>query len=389
MSSKEDLIRVGVDARCLNRPHLRGIGKYLWEIIDRSSATQGIHWEIFADRPDLPLHHPTNADLTAHVFDCRGYRFHVWEQLALPNRARRCRVDVLHCTASSLPLWQPLPVVLTLHDTIPWQQDEPGWSSGWYRDWLLPRAFKKCAAVIAASEAAKRDILCLWPNLADKIHVIPHGIADHYLQATLDPISESLTRAGVRTPYLLYVGGEIPRKRLDWAIRILGELTDTRLNLVICGVERGTQDLIRNTVNPELRSRLCFLPFTEEAEMPSLYANAVAVLYPTLYEGFGLPALEAQAVGTPVLFSSVGSLAELEGPCAVVLPTHDLKAWVKTCRQCLADRFPHRNSNEVSRRWARKFSWDVSVVRHLDVYRRVLKVKKRRTQTELSLKTSI
>src|SRR5437763_7794197 len=123
MPSRDELIRVGADARCLNRPHLRGMGKYLSEVIARSCACQAVRWELLADRPDLPLHLPVNAGVTAHVFDCRGYRFHLWEQLALPRRARRCRVDVLHCPASSLPLWQPMPVVVTLHDTMPWLRD--------------------------------------------------------------------------------------------------------------------------------------------------------------------------------------------------------------------------------------------------------------------------
>jgi alpha-1,3-rhamnosyl/mannosyltransferase len=199
--------------------------------------------------------------------------------------------------------------------------------------------------------------------------VIPHGIGDHYLQACPAPLGERLASAGVRPPYLLYLGGDIPRKRLDWAIRVWGEMSDPRMSLVVCGVERQAWPGVREMVDPILRPRLCLLPFVAEADMPRLYMNAVAVLYPTLYEGFGFPALEAQAVGTPVLFSALGSLVELQGPGAVVLPAQDLGAWVGACRK-LAERGERSRPDERARDWARQFSWDVCAARHLEVYRR-------------------
>lgn len=104
--------------------------------------------------------------------------------------------------------------------------------------------------------------------------------------------------------------------------------------------------------------------------MPRLYQNAAAVLYPTLYEGFGFPVVEAQAVGTPVLHSAVSSLTELQGPGSVVLPVEDLGAWVDACRALVAERGRTPQPNETSRQWARRFSWEASAERHLEVYRR-------------------
>src|SRR5262249_46173389 len=88
-----------------------------------------------------------------------------------------------------------------------------------------------------------------------------------------------------------------------------------------------------------------------------------------LYEGFGFPALEAQAVGTPALFSALGSLAELQGPGAVVLPPQDLSSWVEVCRQLVAERGEQPQPRQEARCWARQFSWQVSAARHLEVYR--------------------
>src|SRR5262249_8087414 len=100
MLSENGVIRVGVDARCLNRPPLRGMGRYLCEAIARISAREPVRWQLFADRPDLPLHLPPVENLDARVFEFRGYRFRLWEQMALPWSARRTGVDLLHCPAS-------------------------------------------------------------------------------------------------------------------------------------------------------------------------------------------------------------------------------------------------------------------------------------------------
>jgi len=96
--------------------------------------------------------------------------------------------------------------------------------------------------------------------------------------------------------------------------------------------------------------------------------HAAAVLYPTIYEGFGLPVIEAQAVGTPVLFSDVGSLTELKGPGAVVLPVDDLPAWVRAVSDILQSRQGLQEPDRIARAWARQYSWDAYTERTLAVY---------------------
>lgn len=228
--------------------------------------------------------------------------------------------------------------------------------------------------MITVSDGSRRDIVRLWPELEHKLHVIPNGVGAAYLNAAPAPLSPTLQAVGVRRPYLLYVGGEVPRKRLDWAIQTLAGLKDARVSLVICGTERATRARILEKVNPALRSRLCFAPFLDELEMPALYMNAVAVLYPTKYEGFGLPALEAQAVGTPVLCSDVNGLSELKGPGAEVLPVDDLRAWIATAKKLVSQRIEAPHPNEHARAWAARFSWDVCAARTCQVYEWALSV---------------
>ena len=104
--------------------------------------------------------------------------------------------------------------------------------------------------------------------------------------------------------------------------------------------------------------------------MPRLYQNAEALLYPTLYEGFGFPALEAQAVGTPVLMSALGSLAELVGPGVAVLEPEDRSGWISATRRCRRSTTQGASPNDAARRWARRFTWEASAAAHLALYRR-------------------
>lgn len=365
-------MRVGLDARTLNVRHLRGMGVYLSGVVAQLDERRGVRWSIFSNRPDLPLHLP--KDVTAapvYLRDVPGYRFHLWEQFVLPAQARYVKVDVLHCPQNSLPLWQPVPTVVTVHDRIEWDE-----RAGWYLDRLLPRAIARCAAVITPSRHSAGQILQHWPAISKKLHVIPHGIGPQFLEISPSPLEPDLVALGVSQPYLLYCGGLLPRKRLNWAIELFAAIEEATLRLVVCGVPAERHSECRATLAPQLRERVRFMPYVPTQALARLYQNAVAVVYPTLYEGFGFPVLEARAVGTPVLFSPHSSLAELAGPGAVMLETEDRLAWIAALRRLLADYRSGRPPDRAAREWARQFSWEASAHAHLAVYRAAAKMRR-------------
>jgi glycosyltransferase involved in cell wall biosynthesis len=121
-------------------------------------------------------------------------------------------------------------------------------------------------------------------------------------------------------------------------------------------------------LRPETRKRVRLLPYIPTDSMARLFQNAAAILYPTLYEGFGFPALEAQAAGTPVLFSPVSSLRELAGPGARLLDPDDRRSWIELCGKLVAESREGRMPDINARRWARRFSWAEAARRHLQVY---------------------
>lgn len=361
-------LRVALDARCLNVEHIRGMGKSLYELIRRTAASGAVQWHLLSNRSDLPIHVPSEQGCEVSVFETPGYRFQTWEQWSLPNRVRRLQVDLLHSPAISMPWWQPVTNVVTVHDTIPWNNQDDYWPAGFYRDRLLPASYHRAAAIMTISDCSRRDILARWPALQPKLHVVPLGVDERYLEAQPDGRRIEIGGQIIGEPYLLYIGGADPRKRLSWALQTWWGSSVPGLSLVVCGVERSAHDDVRRMVPRHLHERLIIAPFVSETEMPRLYMRAEAVLYPTLYEGFGLPAVEAQAVGTPVLFSDVGSLTELKGPGAVVLPVDDLSAWVRAVDSIAGSSSRLAGPDRVARAWARQYSWDAHIDRTLDVY---------------------
>ncbi len=360
-------LRIAVDARTLNAEHLRGTGKALYELIRRTAKSGAIEWHLFADRPDRPMHVP-DGECAATVFETRGYRLHAWEQWSLPRAAQRADADLLHAPSTSMPWWQPLPSVVTVHDTIPWRQHDGTATFDFYRDRLLPSAYRRAAAIMTISQNSRKDILARWPALQQKLHLVPNGVDERYLEAEPDARPIVVGERVVDDPYVLYVGGADPRQRLMWALQAWWSGGARRATFVACGLEPSAHAEVRRSVPHELQERLIIAPFVSEDDMPRLYMRAAAVLYPTVYEGFGLPVVESHAVGTPILFSDVGSLGELNGPASVMLPVDDMDAWVRTLASLVDARHRSAAVDRVARAWAGQYSWDKYVERTLAVY---------------------
>lgn len=363
-------MKLGLVARCLNTAHVRGMGKYVLELLRHSS--DDISWHLFADDPRHPLVHPEGPRFTPDIFEFRGDRLRLWEQLGLPLRARRLPLTLLHCTEGALPLWQPLPTIVTLHDTLAFEERPDTAGEKLYWDHVVPAALRRAAHIITISESSRRDILGRWPELERKLTVIHHGIDAAYFEADTARLPASLTQPLADAHYAVYVGGPMTRKRFDWALQVLAAQPDPTLKLVACGFGAAAREAARSVLPHELAGRVVFAEFLSDAELIALYRGARAVLYPTLYEGFGFPAIEAQACGVPVIFSPLGSLTELVGPLAMLVAAHDLAAWAAALHEAATLATEVRADKAArARAWAQGFRWQESWRQHQEVYRRV------------------
>ncbi len=362
-------LNIGIATRCLNSPHIRGMGRYVYELLEQSKREGDLHWHMFGDDPRYPMTYPVGIDKIVDIFPFRGDRFHLWEQIGLPLRQKKNSLDLLHCTEGALPWWQPIPTIVTVHDTLAWAEPHCSAVEKFYWETLLPAALHKASAVITISESSKNDILNKWPKLEKKLEVIPHGIGNDFFAIQDCPVPKHLAEKLGGAPYLVYVGGPMERKRFSWACDVLVKSNMQELKLIACGFGQSAIANAANNLHPALRDRVIFSPFLSENELMSVYRNAKAALYPTLYEGFGFPAVEAQVAGTPVLFSPLGSLKELIGPLAIVVDPYEIEEWVEALKKVLAmneQTLVNKRKDAVT--WAAKYSWSRSFEMHKKIY---------------------
>jgi glycosyltransferase involved in cell wall biosynthesis len=275
----------------------------------------------------------------------------------LPRLLRRLRPAVAHFNYVVPPGYRGRSVV-TVHDLSFERHPElmPLRDRLFFRT-LVPRSVARADRVLAVSDWTKRDLVERYGVAAEKVVVTPNGV---------DKIFHPNGAARERPPYALFVGAIQPRKDPLTALEALA-LLDADLELVVVGSEkRGAQEVRTAVRKLGLDRRVEFAGHVELDELAALYRGAACLVFPSRYEGFGLPVLEAMASGTPVVAAATGALPEIAGDAAVLVEPADPAALAAGIERALADR---ERLVAAGLERARRFSWADSARRTLDVYR--------------------
>lgn len=348
---------VAVDARTFLAARPLGEGKTLGRLY-QEIALQRPDWRIVLYGQDGSAPRPVGtANAEARYFDLRGHRINSWEQIGLPYRAWADRARVLHCTSSSMPFFSLVPRVLTVHDAIPVVMGD-GWSSQAVTRFRrgLARALHAAAAIIAVSESTKRDLVSLFDLGSAKIHVIHWGCD----VPSSEPLRAKQSSGNARR-YVLGFGGAAPRKNVERLIRAFSRLKgfhDIDLVLVGVGGELARRRFAAVAGEVDSHARVRLLGYVQEAELEELYRNAACLAYVSLYEGFGMPVLEAMARGVPVVTSDVSSLPEVAGDAAILVDPSSCDAIAAGLREILSGAAADLIARGMAR--ARTFSWSVT-----------------------------
>ena len=319
-------MHIGFDITALSVPQ-SGVGTYSLNLF-RQLAAEPTH------RITPLFHRPLHpqAQLPVWVHDHGPQRGMInktlWMQLMLPWQLRRCGVELAHFTNSVAPLAMQCPSIVTVHDMTLWLFPEHH-----YRRRLLamrpliPLVVRRAAAVITVSQSAKDDLVRLLDIPEAKVHVIYEAPAEEFRPLALtDPRLETIRRRyGLPERFLLYVGTIEPRKNL---VRLLEAFADFRArhqsdhHLLLVGSRGWKETAVFKAIERlGLRTWVHCLDFVPLDDLIVLYNLADAVAFPSLYEGFGLPVVEAMACGTPVITSDSGSLGEVAGDAACPVST--------------------------------------------------------------------
>jgi glycosyltransferase involved in cell wall biosynthesis len=250
----------------------------------------------------------------------------IWMQAVLPGILRETRPDVAHFTNYLAPVRMPAPYVVSVHDmTLSLLPGHHTLKKRLLTSSLIPTVARRARLVLTPSESTRRDVIRILGLDPGRVRMIPYAPGPAFRPPDTD--ESALAGWGVRRPYFLCVGTLEPRKNVPRVLRAFARVADALPEhiLVLVGA-RGWKcaEVFEEIGRPALAGRLRVLDYVPEADLPSLYGHATALVYASLYEGFGFPVVEAMACGTPVLTSRGSSLEEIgEGAALLVDPQRE------------------------------------------------------------------
>ncbi|HUU36108.1 MAG TPA: glycosyltransferase family 1 protein [Vicinamibacterales bacterium] len=369
-------MRIVLDARKL---HDFGIGTYIRNLIGGLGALDTTTDFILLTKPGDAGTALATAGANFRTIDEPAKPYSMREQWRIPLAAARARADLLHEPHYVLSPLTRCRTVVTIHDCIHLRLPEylPSRAAYLYAHAMIRAAARKADCVLTVSEASKRDILHYTGVSPDKVTVVYNSVDARFAAA---PAAATIERVQQRFqldhPFVLYVGNIKPHKNLE---RLIAAFAAARpdgpegLKLVVIGDETSNYPSVRQAVHRHrLDKHVRFFGFQPASTLVVFYRLAHAFVFPSLYEGFGLPPLEAMANETPVVTSNVSSLPEVAGDAALLVDPYDVASIADGIRRAVSDEPLRQELIRRGRERARRFSWTKAATETLAVYRRVL-----------------
>lgn len=373
------MLKLGINARTLAAGKLRGWSRYTINLLE-ALQEYDVHFYLFSDKPfsDVFLQRLNQEKVTVDVRPVN--RYFVWEQKVLREQCIEHGVDLLHCPINyGLPALKPCPTVLTLHDAITEKYYYPkaSFKEKWFPGALLWRLSAKIShlradRIITVSRHAKKDLIEFLKLPEHKIDVIYEAADPSFSGGVSSELSEAiLEKHNIRVPYFFYVGGWEERKNIPFLLKAFGELDQKNVQLVLAGGS-STQKQKLKAEYSHLGDQLNLLEWVEEEELPTLYQQARAFIYPSEYEGFGLQVCEAMKMGTPVLVADRTSLPEIAGSGGLSFSLDQTDELVSLMKDVLDDS-KFTAMKEKSKKRGEEFSWKMAAEQTWQTYQELLK----------------
>lgn len=367
-------MRIALDSRGINWYRGTGIGTYTYNLLNSLLKVDNqdyfhIYWsgnnyENFL----LPNTKVIMASKKQHKF---------FEQLYFPNNLIEENIDVFHIPQNGIGLDCAISCkkVVTIHDLIPYLMPETvgkGYLKNFLRD--IPEIIESADGIITVSEWSKKDILKFFPINEDKVFVTPLAADSKY-----KPLDKALCKKflmdkyNIINPFILYIGGFSERKNVKSLLIAFSEIKnkiDDNIRLVIVGASRDAgNSLIALSKSLGIFSNIIFTGYAPEEHLPILYNGCQVFVYPSLYEGFGLPPLEAMSCGAPIITSNLTSIPEVVQDAGILINPYDTDELINALLIMLSDTKSRNEFIEKGLKRAALFSWENTALSTLKVYK--------------------
>jgi glycosyltransferase involved in cell wall biosynthesis len=302
-----------------------------------------------------------------------------WWAVGLPRYIGRERVALFHGTNYDVPLWRRCATVVTVHDLSLLLHPETHEAGRVRRaKWRLPLMAREATVVITPTESVRREVCAHLRVAPERVFVVAEAAREIFRPRAWEETAATRERFGIGDEFLLAVGTIEPRKNLPLLVsafeRVVRARPSSRVQLVIVGGKGWLSDeLFARIEESEVRRRLVFTGYVSDEELAMLYASCRALVYPSRYEGFGLPPLEAMSCGAPVIASRAHALAETLGESALLVPVEDPAPLADAIARLLEDEPLRRRLSHAGRERAAQFSWTRAARETLAVYDEALR----------------
>lgn len=358
-------LHVGIDGRAFSSP-AAGIRRYARGLTRALAALPDIRVTLLGGSGDGVPGEVARVDEAWHPPGNPG-----WVLMGLPRSAARARVDVLHALAYTAPFLAAMPVVVTVHDVSYARHPE------WYpheRD-AFRRAYyrisaQRANALITPSHFSASEIHAAYGIGLDRVAVVPMAVETTFADA--GDGAEVPLPDGLLDPFALHVGDIHARRSPDVVLRALAAIErrgGPAVPLVLAGVDRGEVTALASLAP----GRVFALGRVDEAVLTTLYRRAALLVYPSRYEGFGFPIIEAMAAGLPVVASNAASLPEVAGDAALLVDPEDADGWADAVTRLLHDAALRADLVTRGKARAAEFTWARTARLTADVYRRLVR----------------
>lgn len=370
-------MRIGIDAYDVNVERKAWAKTYVTNLLlNLAKIDTDNDYLLYLPRP-LRKDFPIRQENFKYRILCSPKLWTIWTQVRIPLDLMFQKPDILFLPSHSLPRYHPCKTVVTIHDLA--FLTFPAYFKA--KDRIIQRkitsyAIKNADRIIAVSHSTKRDIIKYYHVNSEKITVIYHGGGEIRRPISdSDKIEEVRQKYNLPTRYILYLGVLQPRKNLARLIKAFDSLLkDQKIaqGLVIAGKKGWLyQDIFDTVKRLKLQDKVSFTGYIPTNDLPMLLAGADLFVLPSLYEGFGLPVLEAMACGTPVITSNVSSLPEVVGNAAILIDPYNIKEMADAIYRVLHNENLKSEMVRKGLKQAKKFSWEKTARKTLEIYKEV------------------
>jgi glycosyltransferase involved in cell wall biosynthesis len=372
-------MRIGIEAQRIFRKNKHGMDYVVLQEIKELQQfdTHNEYFVFVAPGEDHCLEDSKNV----HIIEIGGNIYPIWEQITLPKVVNELKLDMLHCTSNTAPIWCSVPLILTLHDIIFMEPRDKSNKSlyqnmGWlYRRLVVPRILKKCEYIITVSDFELNNITTKLGIARERMVMIYNGYNEWF--KPLKDLKMKYRKYINESGYFFFLGNTDPKKNTERTLIAYSkylEVSKVKRPLLMADLDKSyLNDIIARNHIENIISNIHMPGYIVNSDLPYIYNNAFAFLYTSLRESFGIPLLEAMACGTPVITSNTSSMPEIGGRNAILINPENPDEIVQMMIKLEEDREFYDQQKNLGIKRAQLFSWRQTAELLLEVYNRVYK----------------